>query len=596
MDGQAISKIVFLVFILAIALYIMFDNKSPKIIEKFENTPVALQATAVPQPNDITSTPLTTPVSGILSTSAQQKNDNKTPRQIIIDVYKELYGADPNDNEIAFYVKFFEGKEPCHDYIKEIIATSAPTLQKTLKAGVLPTVPDTPIGNEREVIAIFKDILDRFPDTEELQYYTTFAQQGPANIQKMKVMLIESAEYRRLQSMQNNVAYGQLIGGVTDRQLTLMVTNVYNSLTGLGDKIDNETMQFLKRKYLEFQLNTDIFTKFVKDFVLFKPSQVTAPQSKETFVNSETTNSRRANSAITDSLIKKGVRENFENSPFDTSKIIDTVKSYANTNILKKYSPNNIFNGNSDKFSKEVNYEHYADMAKLGEACDSTSCERGSTCFSKAGETNKFCKVVLWPNDTGCSSKANYECMQGLTCTNDVCLAPNATKQDVQPEGTQTQDTQPVQSQDVQEVQQAQPQVTKKFKQKKSQVAQDVQDVQQEQPQVTKQEQPQVSQDVLPQKNSVSCWFDKDKLDNDNISNSRQTLASTIHDRNREELKNVCQRNKSFSKYHYDDMVLIPGQEWSVPQSRPPVCLGSTNNYNPSVEQTSLIGTLLNTR
>ena len=583
MDGQSISKIVFLVFILAIALYIMFDNKSPRIEENYENTPVALQATVVPQPNDITSTPLTTPVSGILSTSAQQKNDNKTPRQIIIDVYKELYGADPNDNEIAFYVKFFEGKEPCHDYIKEIIATSAPTLQKTLKAGVLPIVPDTPIGNEREVIAIFKDILDRFPDDQELQYYTTFAQQGPANIQKMKVMLIESAEYRRLQSMQNNVAYGQLIGGVTDRQLTLMVTNVYNSLTGLGDKIDNDTMQFLKRKYLEFQLNTDIFTKFLKDFVLFKPSQVTVPQSKETFVNSthqtptvQTTNSRRVNSAITDSLIKKGLQENFENSPVDTSKIIATVKSFATTDFLKTKSPNTISSVVNDKYSKEVNYEHYANMAKLGEPCDDATCERGSTCFSKAGETNKFCKIVLWPNSKGCASQANNECMQGLKCTNDVCLPPGA---------QQTVDTtQSVQPQVAQPVQQ-QPQVAQQVQPPSQTVSHQDIPVQQ-----------QVSTRTQPQKDNVSCWFDKDKLDHDNMSNSRQTLASTIYDRNREELKNVCQRNKSFSKYHYDDMVLIPGQEWSVPQSHPPVCLGSTNNYNPSVEQTSLIGTLLNTR
>jgi hypothetical protein len=40
-------------------------------------------------------------------------------------------------------------------------------------------------------------------------------------------------------------------------------------------------------------------------------------------------------------------------------------------------------------------------------------------------------------------------------------------------------------------------------------------------------------------------------------------------------------------------MVLLPGQEWSVPQKHPPVCYGNKGNYNPTIEQTALIGTLL---
>lgn len=74
------------------------------------------------------------------------------------------------------------------------------------------------------------------------------------------------------------------------------------------------------------------------------------------------------------------------------------------------------------KQKKKVSFEQFANIAKLGEACDNATCEKGSTCFTKKGETKEFCKKVLWANETGCESQANNECMQGLNCTGDVCV------------------------------------------------------------------------------------------------------------------------------------------------------------------------------
>lgn len=74
------------------------------------------------------------------------------------------------------------------------------------------------------------------------------------------------------------------------------------------------------------------------------------------------------------------------------------------------------------KQKKRVSFEQFANIAKLGESCDDATCERGSTCFTKEGETNEFCRKVLWQNETGCASQANHVCMQGLNCTNDVCI------------------------------------------------------------------------------------------------------------------------------------------------------------------------------
>jgi hypothetical protein len=41
------------------------------------------------------------------------------------------------------------------------------------------------------------------------------------------------------------------------------------------------------------------------------------------------------------------------------------------------------------------------------------------------------------------------------------------------------------------------------------------------------------------------------------------------------------------------DLVLNPEFKWSVPQTRPPVCYGRQDEYNPQMTQTALIGTLL---
>jgi len=62
--------------------------------------------------------------------------------------------------------------------------------------------------------------------------------------------------------------------------------------------------------------------------------------------------------------------------------------------------------------------------------------------------------------------------------------------------------------------------------------------------------------------------------------------------RNMNELQYGCQRNTKYSNAT-DDMKLFPEYEWSVPQQIPPVCLHSENNYKSPVEQTSLLGTLL---
>ena len=412
MNSQEFAKLIFLTFVVVIAGYIMYTNNNPTI-ERFE-------ATKAVQPTK--KTPTTKPSPQPTTTSL------KSTEQRVREVYKDLFGGDAKEEEVNFYVRFFKDREVDDNYMRDIISSSAPTLQKTLKTGTQPLIPNTPQGTEDEVIAIFNDILERHPDAEELQYYASFIKDNNANIEKMKVLLLQSSEYKRLQQLQDNKANGFLLGGITDKQLMLMVNDVYSQVGGNPDKLDEDTFKFLKKKYLEFQLNQPVFKKFLQDFVLYDSKAKSAPQQKTSSTNTKSANdsSLHANASVTNKLVETSIpsktnttQETYMNSKVDTQAMIDKIKQEAD------------------------------------------------------------------------------------------------------------------------------------------------------------------------------CQFNKDKLDNQHRSNREVSLASAVHDRNRAELKNICERNKSFAKYHDEDMVLIPGQQWSVPQIHTPSCYGNKLAYNPMIDQTSLIGTLL---
>ena len=97
------------------------------------------------------------------------------------------------------------------------------------------------------------------------------------------------------------------------------------------------------------------------------------------------------------------------------------------------------------------------------------------------------------------------------------------------------------------------------------------------------------SSDVIDTiRKQASCVFNKDKYAED----QRKSMAALIDDRNNQTLKDTCVRNRKYLGLD-EDMVLDPSLKWSVPASRPPLCVGGKNDYKPTIDQTSLIGTLL---
>lgn len=387
MDFDYIAKIVFIAFVIVLFMFVVVSNNDDKNIkhsslETFSNDPTT---TTIKQ-------------------QIEPKPKPKPLQERIKATYMDLFTMPPNKEEVDFYVRFFKNKTtPSDKYLQEVISISAPTLKRTLQVAQPITKKDLANGTEDEVLVIFNEILNRNPTPEELEFYAKMIKKSPSQVEKLKVLLLQSQEYRMLQKMQTNKTNALTLRGVTDRQVVLTVSNIYKSIAKVDD-IDEETLAFLKKKYIEFNMDDEMFKKFVKSMVAFKASSPTS--ASKTSTDTKFYHRQRANADIT---------------------------------------------------------KHLEDKCKSG---------------------------------------------SGVNTSDMIC-----------------------------EIQQ-----------------------------------------------KAKRQFPR---------NSETALSDEIHNRNREELRQICARNKLYSNFTDNDMVLLKDQSWTVPQKHPPVCVGGDAKFNPLMTQTSLIGTLL---
>ena len=93
--------------------------------------------------------------------------------------------------------------------------------------------------------------------------------------------------------------------------------------------------------------------------------------------------------------------------------------------------------------------------------------------------------------------------------------------------------------------------------------------------------------DDIPE-NEKSCEFYNQYKE---LQSSKQ-LADYQNKRNLEELKYHCEMSDTYANVDSNNL-LLPNQQWSVPQKHPPVCGDQNCTVNESLTQTGLIGTLL---
>jgi hypothetical protein len=438
-DSQLVSRSLFLLFIICIAVYFMFINRNLSHHEGFEED-------TLPKEKDILS-------------------------KIVGDILKELYPNNtPSQKIINFYVDYASQRVVTKADLKEVIQGSAQALERTFNEKDSTQTQETTFGTEDEVTELYKEILLRNPDNKELvQYAKLLKEDKNFNMEKLKQILYASEEYKRLEKTQTNAVYSNLMGGVTDRQLTLMVTTYYKNVTGKDD-IDSDTITFLKKKLLSFNLDDKTFKDFISKYLKGESPNTSASTTTMPSASASTT------TTSTSSGISKTDLEDFK------QQVLGEIRQMVTSEQLVTRG-----GGYTDQSSGEVQ--------------------------TVVQQPNKQVIEVLLK-----TAKENND--------QDVYLD---------------------------------------------------------------------SQNVMKTiKEQAKCVFDKNAEDNHYKSMGPNSAMAALQDkRNTDDLRNSCIRNKKYIGID-EDMVLDPSLRWSVPQPRPPVCVGSKNDYQPRTEQTALIGTLLN--
>jgi hypothetical protein len=446
------------------------SQPQPHIIERFVTSEEASSAT---QPS-------------VSSSETQEEaqepllpKDKDSVTKIIIEIYGQLYKGDlerskPSQQAIDFYYDYTTKRSITRSDLQDVIESSAPALEKTFNDGSAPAYSSATeiFGTEDDVVELFNEILFRNPDNAELYTFSKLLKQDESfSVDKLKQLLYSSEEYKRLEKTQTNTAYSSLIGGVTDRQLTLIVTTIYGQVVGT-QSIDADLLKFLKKKLIQFNLDEAVFTDFLKKYIANQP-----------FVQSKSNTQSESASQNTQSK--------------------NTTQSNSQSNAVTQEDLQNL--------KKSVLQEVKSSFANVPKAAQN---QQGYT-----GQNGQTQSTVQNPN------------RQVI----EILLR------------------------------------TAKYDQKENYLD---------------------SQNVLDKiKEQASCVFDKNATDSQ-YSKPSQDAAQLLEQRNTEELKNACVRNKKYLEVD-EDMTLDPSLRWSVPQKRPPVCVGGANDYQPITDQSSLIGTLL---
>lgn len=479
-DTFTLSRVIFLIFVICVSVYFIIENKKkPEAVEKFEQ--VAPKASPqdslnknlkpandpqVPPPQAAEPAPIT---------------DRAQAEKEVVSAYKDLYQTMPSKEELEFFTDYAVSRKVTPQKLREVIETSAPTLQKTFYARNYADTPDEIYGNENEIVEVFNELLGRNPDRKELYNFAKMMN-SDANftLDKLRQILIASEEFKRMERTQNNMVYVNLQSNITDRQLTMQVTKMYVDVTG-QEYVDEDTLKFLKRKFVELNLNEKSMLAFIKSYVAnapFKapPMDPVPPKAKAALTN-----------------------EDLE--------------------ALKK------------ELASELAASNAALAAKSAAASASANASPASTSKGQLPKEAFDGKTVITDskiyNFFG-TDPANKEVIESLLSDS---LTANGNVDSAK--------------------------LIEKIK-----------------------------------NNNSTCAYNINLAEQELLEKNKQELADYINDRNKSHLKNVCQRNRKYMNAD-EDMVLFPEFKWSVPQAYPPVCTGGKAQFNPSVSQTALIGTLL---
>lgn len=204
--------------------------------------------------------------------------------EIVKAAYSMEYKRKPTANELAFFQAYNIEKQPTEVELAKIVKSSGDIISKSFSEQQSPVFQEA-LGTEDEVEEIFNNILNRRPTPQELSTFSKMLKNDSKfTLDKMKQVLYGSEEYFRLEKTQTNQVNAELMGGVTDRQITYIVMSAYKTIVG-KDTIDPDELHFLKKKFVEFNLDEKIFKLFLTNYFKNQPfnQQVAAAQVVKNF-------------------------------------------------------------------------------------------------------------------------------------------------------------------------------------------------------------------------------------------------------------------------------------------------------------------------
>lgn len=277
-DTLTISRIVFLLFVVVLSVYFVYLNNSLQNREHFTDA-------KAPE--------------GAKLTSAQVD-------KIVTETYKAEFKREPNAKEITFFQAYVIEKRPTEEQLKATIKSSGEIISKAYQnESAQGMALRSAFGTEDEVIEVYTEILGRNPDQDELYNFAKMLKEDKSfNLEKLKQILYGSEEYYRLEKTQTNMAYSSLAGGVTDRQIILIVMTHYKEVTG-KTVIEPDELRFLKKKLVEFNMDEKMFRKFLENYFKNMPfnQQLAASEKVQQMVAGE--KQAGANQAAIDAFKKE---------------------------------------------------------------------------------------------------------------------------------------------------------------------------------------------------------------------------------------------------------------------------------------------------
>lgn len=409
--------------------------------------------------------------------------------QLLRDLFQANFKREPSRKELELYSDYIKSRKMSVNEMNEIIAGNNDVLGRTFyesksskySDGYNPK--DPVLGTEDDVILVFNKILDRNPDTTELKYYSKKVKTDKDfSLDKLTQLLISSDEYRRLEKMQTNQAYADTLSGVTDRQLAFVISAIYEEEA--KQPIDEDTLRFLKKRYVEFNLDDEMLRKFIRSYLSFQ-------RSFEKDVE---------NASLT-GVYSVGKKQNDE--PLGST-------------LSKLYKPQT----NDDSKTDEPSLELTLDLLRKSTKTNSNDKEQYTESEKK--------QMGLSPD-----SKPNQEMIkkfESLYQKENNSEYLNSSK---------------------------------------------------------------VIDTIMKDDECDIKNLDKNALEKRLETMDKQLLAELVYNRNMDHMKNVCRRNRKYLNAD-ENMVLFPEFKWQIPTAFPPVCTPlEKNEYQPTVDQTSLIGTLL---